>query len=429
MGMDDRRIEPIIVGDDPEQSDYSKQVELSRMKFLATVLLIFAFIVFLAASIFENNYPWLSFVRASAEAAMIGGVADWFAVTALFRHPLGLKIPHTAIIPTRKEVLGFRLGHFVRENFLTREVIAEKLRSIIATQSLTRWLADPAHSALVADQVAIGIAAIVGVMKDEEIQGMIENSVTERIHTFQIAPLLGNAVSFVISGDRQRELLSGTIKLGSRLLQENKESIQKRISRETPWFLPRSVDRSIYNKIVDAVDKTLTEVSNDPDHPIHDKFSEVVSRLVEDLKHSPEVTARERAFKDELLQDATVRDFSSSLWADIKRAIIEQSSQPNQAVRRSIQHGLVKFAETILADEILLKKINSWVEDGSLYLIEKYGHEVELLIAQTISRWDAAAASQKIELEAGKDLQFIRINGTLVGGLVGLLIHTLSHFL
>jgi uncharacterized membrane-anchored protein YjiN (DUF445 family) len=314
-------------------------------------------------------------------------------VTALFSHPLGLKIPHTAIVPTRKESLGLRLGHFVRENFLTREVIAEKLRVADVTRNLALWLADPDHSALVADQVAIGIAAVVEVMRDEDIQQMIEDNVTERIRATRIAPLLGQAAAFVISGDRQRELLYGTFKLGSRLLEENKDAIQRKIAQETPWFLPRSVDRGIYKKIIDTVDKTLHEVSADPTHPIHDKFNEVICRFVEDLKTSPEIVARETVFKEEMLQDAAVRNFSSSLWTDIKQTLVEQSSQPNQAVRRSIQHGLVTFAGTILADEALLQKVNHWVENGALYLIENYGHEVELLIAQTISKWDADAAS------------------------------------
>jgi uncharacterized membrane-anchored protein YjiN (DUF445 family) len=408
--------------------DLLRQAELKRMKFVATGLLGVALIIFVLASMLEERTIWAGFVRAAAEAAMVGGIADWFAVTALFRHPLGLKIPHTAIIPRRKDALGRRLGRFVKNNFLSGPVITERLRATEVTRRVAEWISQPENSELIADQVAIGIAAVVQVMRDEDIQELIEHNAAAQIQSTQFAPLLGNLLSLILSGNRQYELLSGSLKLGSRFLKENKTIIKKRIAEETPWWLPRTVDEAIYRKIVDGVDETLRQVSRDPKHPLHQDFMAVVDQFVDDLKHSPDVLSKEQAFKENLLQDAVVQEFSYSVWVDIKTALIDNSTNPNPAVHQSIQQGLVRLGQTLLSDEAMLEKINHWVERSTLYLVEKYGYEVEFLIANTISKWDAEATSQKVELQVGRDLQFIRINGTVVGGLVGLVIYTISFF-
>lgn len=408
--------------------DLLRQAELKRMKVVATGLLGVALIIFVLASMLEERTIWAGFVRAAAEAAMVGGIADWFAVTALFRHPLGLKIPHTAIIPRRKDALGRRLGRFVKNNFLSGPVITERLRTTEVTRRVAEWISQPENSELIADQVAIGIAAVVQVMRDEDIQELIEHNAAAQIQSTQFAPLLGNLLSLILSGNRQHELLSGSLKLGSRFLKENKAIIKKRIAEETPWWLPRTVDEAIYRKIVDGVDETLRQVSRDPKHPLHQDFMTIVDHFVDDLKHSPDILSKEQAFKENLLQDAVVHEFSYSVWVDIKTALIDNSTNPNPAVHQSIQQGLVRLGQTLLSDEAMREKINYWVEGSILYLVEKYGYEVEFLIANTISKWDPEATSQKVELQVGRDLQFIRINGTVVGGLVGLVIHTISFF-
>ena len=410
-----------LTADDP-----TKLAELRRMKFIATSLLVIAFVIFILASVYEDQAIWIGFVRATAEAAMVGAIADWFAVTALFRHPLGLKIPHTAIIPSRKDSIGRNLGRFVRNNFLSRDVISEKLQSMDVTRRVLVWLNQPNNSALVADHATEALAAAVQVMNDEDVQAIIEHNVADRIRSTRFAPAVGNLLSLMISGSRKQELLSGLIQYGAHLLQENRDSIQHKISQETPWWMPRNVDNKIYQKLVDAVNETLTEVSQDPDHPLLLKFGEVVDQFVEDLKNSPDIIAREDVFKDELLQQAVVREFSSSLWSDVKASIIANATDPDSTIRISIQGALVSLSGAILEDKALLKKIDHWVEEVILYVVERYGHEVEHLISQTINKWDAQAASRKIELQVGKDLQFIRINGTVVGGMVGFLIHALS---
>lgn len=406
-----------------------KEAELRRMKQLASALFWVATIIFVLGALYEEQYFWLGFVRATAEAAMVGAIADWFAVTALFRHPLNLKIPHTAIIPTRKDSIGRSFGHFVKTNFLSAEVISAKLKTMSLTRQVFDWISRPENSRTLADYVATGLAAVVQVMKDEDVQSLIEHNIAVRIRSTQVAPLLGKGLLLTLSGNRQHELLNGTLNLASHLLRENKAGIIDKISKETPWWLPQTVDRAIYERLVEATDKMLQEVSADSNHPLHQKFSEVIAQFIEDLQHSPDVAAREEIWKEELLQQPVVREFASSLWADLKTFLLEYDANPDSDIRLPIQRGLVRFSQAILEDEHMLEKIDHWLEAGAVHLIREYGYEVEQLISQTISNWDAEETSRKIELHVGKDLQFIRINGTLVGGLVGLMIHIISLWL
>jgi uncharacterized membrane-anchored protein YjiN (DUF445 family) len=407
--------------------DSLKQRELYKMKFLATSLLGAAFLIYVIALIFEEWYTWVGFVRATAEAAMVGAIADWFAVTALFRHPLGLRIPHTAIVPRRKREIGQKLASFVRQNFLTEEIIAAKLQSMELTRKTLAWLSHPENSKLIAEQMAAGVAALIEVMKDEDIQTLIEQRLVVQIRSTQFAPLIGNVLSLVTAGNHQREVLTELVKFGSGFLKENKGIILDRISEELPWWAAVwGVDRKIYASILNSVDTTLREVKANPDHPLYRDFQGAVNSLVEGLKTSPEIQEKEHTFKEELLQQPVVRDFSASLWTDIKTSLIEHSADPKLEIRQPVQHMLVKFGEAILNDPVLYAKVDHWLREIIIYLTKTYGHEVESLISTTIDHWDPEKITGKIETEVGRDLQFIRINGTVIGGLAGMLIYTVS---
>jgi uncharacterized membrane-anchored protein YjiN (DUF445 family) len=407
--------------------DSLKQRELRKMKRLATSRLVAAFFVYVIALIFEEWYTWVGFVRATAEAAMVGAIADWFAVTALFRHPLGLKIPHTAIVPRRKREIGEKLARFVRENFLTEEIIAAKLSSMEVTRKALAWLSRPENSELIAEQMAAGVAAVIKVMRDEDIQVMIEQRLVAQIRSTQFAPLIGNALSLVTAGNHQQEVLTELVKFGSDFLKENRAIILNRISEELPWWAAVwRVDRRIYASIINSVDTTFREVKANPDHPLYRDFQAAVSHLVEELKTSPELQEKEQTFKEELLQQPVVRNFSASLWSDIKTSLMERSASSNLEIRKPVQQMLVTFGETILSDPVLYAKVDRWLREIIIYLTKTYGHEVESLISTTINNWEAEKITGKIETEVGRDLQFIRINGTLIGGLVGLVIYTVS---
>ena len=409
------------------QDKSDKQQALFKAKLFATSLLFLAMLLFIVAVLVGDQHPWAGFVKATAEASMVGAIADWFAVTALFRHPLGLKIPHTAIIPNRKHVIATEFGKFVREKFLSEELIADKMDTMAAPRQLAEWLVQPQHSDQVAEQIAIGVGAVVNVMQDEEVQTLIEERLVVQIRAIHFAPIVGNLLDLLTAGNRQQELFSGIVRFGANFLKENKAEVTAMINEGLPkWIRIGGIDSTIYKKIVDGVDATLQEIDANPEHPLQVSFNAAMQRYIEELKNSPEVQAKETALKEEFLQHELLQQFSTSLWADIKASFLVRGSQSHQALRQSIQNMLVNFAQAVLADAELYRKVDVWVQKIAIYLTKTYGYEVENLIATTIDNWDTQQASREIELQIGKDLQYIRVNGTIIGGLVGLIFHTLS---
>jgi uncharacterized membrane-anchored protein YjiN (DUF445 family) len=408
------------------RTDATRQSELRRMKLLATGLLVGAALVFVVARLLEQRYAWLGFVRAFAEAAMVGALADWFAVTALFRHPLGLPIPHTAIIPRRKDSIGVSIGRFVEDNFLSEEVLLGRMRALHVVPRVAEALSQPEISGQIARHAATAITNALRVINDADVQSLVERSLVERVRAVHPSPLLGRALALVLAGERRTELAHELVNVVGRLLEENKEAIRLKIRRETPWWLPHSVDRHVAERLFDTIESTLQAVRTDPSHPFHARFDALLSEFIDRLQHDPETIARGEAIKDDLLRNPIVQDFSVSLWQDIKAAILAQSTKEDSALHATIQRAVRQFGDLLLRDEILADKIGRWVERLVVYASQEYRHQFGQLIAHTVSRWDAEATARKIELQIGRDLQFIRINGTIVGGLAGLLIYAFS---
>jgi uncharacterized membrane-anchored protein YjiN (DUF445 family) len=408
------------------RTDTTRQHELRRMKLLATGLLAGAAIVFVVARLFEQRYGWVGFIRAFAEAAMVGALADWFAVTALFRHPLGLPIPHTAIIPRRKDSIGLSIGRFVEDNFLSEEVLLGRISALHVVQRAAGALSQPEVSGQIAKHATTAITNALRVVDDADVQALVERSLSARVRASNPTPLLGRVLAAALAGRRQAELVHELVDVIGRLLEENKDAIRLKIQRETPWWLPRSVDRHVAERLFDTIETTLEAVRSDPAHPFHARFNALLAEFVDRLQHDPETIARGEALKEELLQNPLVRDFSASLWHDIKAAILAQSTAPDSALHATIQRAVRKFGELLLHDDLLADKINGWVERLVVYTSQEYRHQFGQLIAHTVGRWDADDTANKIELQIGRDLQFIRINGTIVGGLAGLLIYCVS---
>jgi uncharacterized membrane-anchored protein YjiN (DUF445 family) len=264
------------------------------------------------------------------------------------------------------------------------------------------------------------------VVKDEDVQALIEHSLVAQIRSMQITPAAGTLLSALVAGNRSNDLRYGVVNLLSHLLEDNRTVIQNYISNETPWWLPKTIDEKIYERFIGSLEETLRDVREDPEHPFHQKFDELLQQFIEQLKTSPDMLAQGEAWKEELLDSPMVQEFSSSLWVDIKTWLLDHSSTQNSRLRETLQHSIAKSAIMVQEDPGLAEKINYWVENAARFLIKEYGHEVGQLITHTIVEWDAEATSHKIELQVGKDLQYIRVNGTLVGGLVGLVIHTVS---
>jgi uncharacterized membrane-anchored protein YjiN (DUF445 family) len=414
----------------PLKEDPDKQIELDRMKRRATALLAIVATIFVVALLFESAQPWVGYVRAAAEAAIVGGLADWFAVTALFRHPLGIPIPHTAIVPTNKNRIGRSMGDFVQHNFLAPDVIAARLKTLRVAERIVRWVIVPEHADRLSRTAARSLAGGAQILRDEEVQMLIDSALIERIRNVRVAPFVGRALAHLTEQGRHQRLLDEALRTAAHLIDENEAMIRARVRAETPWWIPEIVDEKIHEKIVSGIKHTLDEVSENPEHPLRHRLNAAVERTVVRLQEAPDLTARVDALKEAALAHPVLREFLLSLWTDAKRALIDAAErQDDDAGIREISLGLQSTARTVLADAALMEKLDRWLVDVVIGLIAEYRDEVGDFIAETVASWDTEATSRKIELQIGRDLQFVRVNGTLVGGLVGLFLYAASRFL
>lgn len=402
------------------------------MKRRATGLLALALLIFIVATIWEPQYPWLGYVRATAEASLVGGLADWFAVTALFKHPLGIPIPHTAIVATRKERIGQILGTFVQKHFLSREVITANLRRVSPAERAAQWLADREHARQIARQFASGLAKTLEALPREEVQELVGQVVRNRVRSFRVAPALGKTLALALADNRQEELLNATVKLAADAVRNNRELIRERVRAETPWWVPPVLDDRIYQKIIAAVERLLGDMVRDPAHPLRTAFDDAIKDFIHRLQHSPEVIARAEALKEEWLMDEGAVELSRRLWDGIQQAVSSYAAAADGggavAAPSPLDNGLSEFGVALQSNPAILAEIDDLLVDLTAGVVEKYRVEIGDLIAQTVAGWDPQATSQRFELAVGRDLQFVRINGTLVGGLVGLAIYTITRF-
>jgi len=397
------------------------------MKRRATGLLALSGVVFAVASVLESRYPWLGYVRATAEASLVGGLADWFAVTALFRHPLGIPIPHTAIVATRKERIGRILGNFVQNHFLSYEVIAANLRAVRPAERAARWLSDPVNARRIAKQVASGLAKTLEALPDDDVRHLVHQVLSARLRAIRVAPALGKTLALVLQSERHHGLLNEAVRLAARAVTDNRELIRDQVRAETPWWVPGVIDDKIYQRIIVAVERLLSDIGGDPDHPFRAAFDTALRDFVDRLQHSPDVIARAEAIKEEWLAEPTLADLSTRLWETTRRAIVTYATQTDGADPGPLERGLSEFGGALLNNPALLAEIDEAVIDLVAAVVERYRQEIGDLIAQTVASWDPEATSRRFELAVGRDLQFVRINGTLVGGLVGLVIYTVWH--
>lgn len=399
-----------------------RQRQLERMKRRATGLLVVMAGVFVAAHLLEPAHAWLGYVRATAEAAMVGGIADWFAITALFRHPLNIPIPHTAIIPTRKDRIGRTLGNFVQHNFLSGGVLGAKLRAIQPSRRAAEWLRRPEHARSVARVAAAVLRDASEVVKDEDVHALLERSVIEPLRQRSIAPVLARGLMMLTADDRHQRLLDRLIQGLAGLIADNEDLIRARIQQETPWWMPSFVDDRLHAKVVAGIERTLVEVSTDPGHPLRLQFDELLSDWIVQLQESPAAIARADAMKQQIFDHPTSRQLSASLWAEVKR-MLDERADAGSTEPGALDRGLIALAQGALEDEALLEKLDRWIVNAVLRMVDQHRHEVGQLIEHTVKSWNPEETSRRLELAVGRDLQFVRINGTLVGGLVGLLLY------
>jgi uncharacterized membrane-anchored protein YjiN (DUF445 family) len=398
------------------------------MKAVATGLLIVMAIVFAAARALEPRYPAFSYVKAFAEAAMVGGLADWFAVTALFRHPLGVPIPHTAIIPRNKDRIGEALANFIRENFLIPAVVARRMRKLDVAAAAGRFLQTPAGQGT---RIRAGasrlIADLFESLDDERLGGIVKGAIASRLRRAEISPLLGHALASAINEDRHVPMLEAAIRWSARALDANEQLIRDMVRKKANWVLKLAgFDEKLANAIIDGLRKLTAEMSTDPAHPVRVKIEEALAQLANDLQTRPETRQRVESIKDQLLDNRSVSLWLDTLWQKGREAVISAARNPDAVLAGKLGEVLKSMGGTLEKDPRIRGAINQFARRAVVGMAASYGGAIVTLVSETIRGWDARTVTERLEAAVGRDLQYIRINGTIVGGLVGLVLHVLD---
>ena len=392
----------------------------------ATALLVGATAVFVAVTAAGVHGTLLGYVQAAAEASMVGGVADWFAVTALFRRPLGLPIPHTALIVERKDQFAATLGQFVQENFLNADVLAERIRSARLVPRLGAWLADEANAARFAGHAADLGVSVAEALRDEDVQRVLTAELTRAIDAVEVAPLAGRALRVIIAGGHHAELFSAMVSAADRYLADHQVELRERFKGESPRWLPDAAYRLLFDRLYNRLRQRLATMAANPDDEARRQFEEWIAELPGRLETSPELRERGERLKRDILGSAELREWSSSLWRKAKDALRTQAADPDSELRRQLATALMAAGQRLGSDRRLQEGLERVVESGARALADQFHDELADLVTGTIERWDATETSSQLELLLGPDLQYIRINGTVVGAGVGLALHVIA---
>ena len=393
---------------------------------MATGLLIAMTVVFVVASIFESRYPWVVWIRVTAEASMVGALADWFAVTALFRHPMGIPIPHTAIIPNRKDQIGRALGRFVQTSFLTRENVVARVRHADFGSRVAAWLEDPANVSQVGRQVTEGIAAVVASLDDDELSPAVREVVVDRLRSLHFAPLASRALAAATAEGRHQDLVNAFLPAVGRALDQNRAGLMDAIVASSPWWIPRAIDETVLDKAMEVAHRFVDDVVADRSHPFRSHVDHVAAEMVERLQDDPELIARGEELKDELLANPAITRYLDGLWDGTKQSLVAQADEPDSPLRRRVETAISGLGRSLRTDPELRNRVDVWLERIVGELVDRFEGEISELVTTTVDRWDATETSQRLEELIGRDLQFIRINGTVVGGIAGLVIYSIS---
>jgi uncharacterized membrane-anchored protein YjiN (DUF445 family) len=369
---------------------------------------------------------WLGWVHAFAEAGMVGAFADWFAVVALFRHPLGIPIPHTAIIPRRKNEIGENLARFVAEHFLHPDVVRQKLESANLARKTAHWLKSPAGHERVLDLGMRMAQWVLGALHEDRVRQFIGRLGSRQFAGLDLAPLLGRTLDWLVQDGRHQEVLTQSLRFALVMLHDNREVIRGNVQRESPWWLPGFVDDKIVVQMLDRIETLLLEMSLDPDHAMRGDFDRWVVRWAGELQHSPEYRQLGEQIRQRLLDNDDLQDYLYGLWSDLVGGLERDLESPESEIRKQLSDLLTGLSEELESDEDMQSWVNAWLLDSAVSIVEENRDSIASLISDTVRSWDAAETSDRIELAIGRDLQFIRINGTLVGGLVGLAIHAVK---
>nr|WP_158868068.1 DUF445 domain-containing protein [Leifsonia sp. AG29] len=396
------------------------------MKVLAAGLLVVAAVIFAIAFALEGAVPWLGYVRAAAEGAMVGALADWFAVTALFRRPLGLPIPHTAIIPNRKDEIGESLGEFVETNFLSDQVVASRLAALDLSGAVAGWLAEPENARRVIAEGSTALVGLVDLLDDERMRDAVESVVRTHVIEPEWAPQLGRAGARALDSGAQREAVDLLVERLDDWLEANPEALTHLVAGRLPSWVPAFVERLVDDSVRAQLRRFLRDVRADPDHRARAALDSYLHELMERLQHDPATIDRVESAKRHAFDDPRIRELASSAWSAARAAALQALGDPGSGLRSGLEAGLADAAARVAADPELRASLNARLTDAAVHLVTTYRHDIAGVISETVRGWDPAETTEKIETQVGRDLQFIRINGTVVGALAGLAIYAVA---
>ncbi|MEW1827759.1 DUF445 domain-containing protein [Streptomyces sp. NPDC088196] len=409
-------------------ADQERQRGVRRMKLTALALLLFVAVVYVLAKWASHSGagPWAGYVAAAAEAGMVGAMADWFAVTALFRHPLGLPIPHTAIIPTKKDQLGVSLGEFVGENFLSEEVVRQRLHAVGIGSRLGAWLADPDHADRVTAELSAALRGALTVLRDSDVQAIVGEAITRRADAQEIAPGIGKMLEKIVADGGHKRVVDLVVARAHDWLVLHDEQVMDAVEGGAPGWTPRFVDKRIGERVYKELLRFVTEMRDMPSHPARGALDRFLGDFAADLQSDTETRARVERLKGEVLGRGEVQDLIASAWTSVRSMIVSAAEDERSELRLRVRASLMSLGARMAVEPKLQAKVDGWVEGAAVYVVTTYRKEITSLITDTVAGWDAEHTTRKIEANIGRDLQFIRINGTVVGSLVGLLIYTVT---
>lgn len=398
------------------------------MRIVATGMLIAMALLFIAARASVHVHPAIGFVQAFAEAAMVGGLADWFAVTALFRHPMGLPIPHTAIIPRNKDRIGDTLALFLRDNFLTPAVVARRMRHIDVAGAAGRFLASPSggDGRLRAGASRL-MADLLEALDQERLGGMVKGAIGQRLRAIAIGPLIGQAIEAAMRDGRHAPVMDGIIHWADKALAANEHLIRQMVHERAGKMLRwTGLDENLANAILSGLTRMLAEMAEDPGHPLRQKAEEGMAKLAFDLQFDPDMQAKAAQVRDEILDNPAMQRWIEGLWEQARGGLLRAVRDPQRAMAGKLGEALRQLGGTMQQDARLRVVINRFVRRAAVGATASYGDAIVRLVSDTVRGWDAGTVTRRLEHAVGRDLQYIRINGTLVGGLVGLAIHAID---
>ncbi len=400
-----------------------------RMKLIATAFLLTATVVYALGKWADSRGAgaWAGYVAAAAEAGMVGALADWFAVTALFRRPLGLPIPHTAIIPTKKDALGESLGDFVGENFLSSDVVRARLRSVGVGSRLGRWVGEPGNADKVTEQAAAALRGVLTVLRDSDVQAVVSEAITRRAEAQEVAPGLGRLLDRVVADGGHHRVVDLVCVRAHDWLVAHGDSVMQAVQGGAPGWTPRFVDRRVGERVYKELLRFVTEMRDSPGHPARGAVDRFLADFAGELQEDPDTRARVERLKKDLLARGEVQELIGSAWGAVRGMVVAAAEDERSELRLRTRASLLALGARLDSDPRMREKVDGWLEDAATYLVTTYRDEITSLISETVAGWDAEVTSRKVEAHVGRDLQFIRINGTVVGALAGLLIYALTH--